>query len=311
MGLKQFGRWLILGLVLAFLGKTLLDRSAQVATLTLTATGWGWLAIALGLTAAAHLWSAVVWGWLLRAFGQSAPIGWVLRAYLVTNVAKYLPGNVWHFYGRMRAAGAIGVPWPAAAASVLLEPLLMAAGALLLGVLASDRAWWALQSLLAIGVLAGVHPLVLNPVLRRLGKSKLKADPDRPPAQLDHYPIAPLLGEFGFLLWRGAGFLAAVAAFSAIDPADLPRLTSGFGLAWLVGLVVPGAPGGVGLFEAVAIALLGPVVEPAALLASVACYRLISVLAEAGLGGLAWLSDRTILATLSAPTDSVPTDRPD
>ncbi len=292
VSLKGLGRWLILGLVLAFLLKTLHDRASEVATLTLTAMGWGWLAIALGLTAAAHLWSAVVWGWLLQAFGRSAPWGWVLRTYLVTNVAKYLPGNVWHFYGRIQAAGRVGVPWPAAAASVLLEPLLMAAGALLLGVLASDRAWWWLQAALAIGVLVGVHPRVINPVLQRLGRKKLQTDATHQPAQLQRYPIGPLLGETGFLLWRGAGFLAALAAFSSIDPLDLPRLASGFGLAWLLGLVVPGAPGGVGVFEAAAIALLGPVVNPAALLASVACYRLISVLAETGLGGVAWWFDR-------------------
>lgn len=289
--MKKFGRWLVLGLVLAFLLKTLLDRAAEVATLRLTIQGWGWLALSLGLTAAAHLWSAVVWGWLLQAFGRSAPRGWVLRTYLVTNVAKYLPGNVWHFYGRIRAAGRVGVAWPVAAASVLLEPLLMAVAALLLGVLASDRAWWGVQLALAIGVLAAVHPRILNPLLQRLGRRKLQttdSNPHHQPAQLSQYPIGPLLGETGFLLWRGAGFLAALAAFSAINPLDLPRLASGFGLAWLLGLVVPGAPGGVGVFEAAAIALLGSIVNPAALLASVASYRLVSVLAETGLGGLAW-----------------------
>jgi uncharacterized membrane protein YbhN (UPF0104 family) len=49
-----------------------------------------------------------------------------------------------------------------------------------------------------------------------------------------------------------------------------------------LGLVVPGAPGGLGIFEATAIAALNPTEFPPGLvLAIVAVYRLISVLAEA------------------------------
>ena len=106
---------------------------------------------------------------------------------------------------------------------------------------------------------------------------------------MKRYPTLPFLGEGGFLLLRGAGFLCVVAAFDANALIHWPQLLSGFGLSWLVGLVVPGAPGGVGVFEATALGLLGKLVSPGALLAGVACYRLVSVIAEAGLAAIAYL----------------------
>ena len=72
-----------------------------------------------------------------------------------------------------------------------------------------------------------------------------------------------------------------------------------FSIAWLLGLVVPGAPGGIGVFEAVAIALLGNQLPTGLLISSVALYRLISTLAEALGAGLIWLEDR--IADLMVP----------
>ncbi len=299
--LKPLLRWGILGAVFLFLGKTLYDRAADVAELTFTGETWGWLAASLGVTSLAHLWSGWVWSWILREFGQPAPFFPVMQVYLQTNIAKYLPGNVWHFYGRIRAAHRWGMSWAGAAATVVLEPLLMAAAALLLGTIAAPQSNWWIQGAIAAAVLIGVHPKFLNPILKKLGRSKLKSsptdadtNPGEVPTQLTtagmkRYPTLPFLGEGGFLLWRGAGFLCVVAAFDDAALVHWPQLLSGFGLAWLVGLVVPGAPGGVGVFEATALGLLGRLVAPGALLAGVACYRLVSVVAEAGLAAIAYI----------------------
>jgi uncharacterized membrane protein YbhN (UPF0104 family) len=140
--------------------------------------------------------------------------------------------------------------------------------------------------------LIGVHPRILNPILTFLSKKKTKGeltDKDQASAQLKRYPLKPLLGEMGFLLIRGLGFLFALRALSAIEMAQVPQLLSAFSFAWLLGLVIPGAPGGLGVFEATAIALLDGVYAPAILISGVALYRVISVLAEAISALLAWL----------------------
>jgi uncharacterized membrane protein YbhN (UPF0104 family) len=294
--LKPHLRWLWVGAAIFFLLATLRDRAAEVAQLRLAAAGWRWLAAGLGLTAAAHLWAGWVWGWLLGEFGRPAPVAWVFRVYLQTNIAKYLPGNVWHFYGRIEAARSRGYPWGIAALSVLLEPLLMAVGALLLGLAAGlgDRGW--LQGAIAIAILGLIHPKILNPIVQRLGRSKLHADGEAPFA-IARYPWRPFLGECGFLILRGAGFLACLGALSAIAPGQILPTLSAFGLAWLAGLVVPGAPGGIGVFEATAIALLDGQISPAILLGTVVIYRFISILIEATLAAIAWAWSRRVSPT--------------
>jgi hypothetical protein len=76
-----------------------------------------------------------VWGWILKEFNQPVKAPWAIRVFLKTNIAKYLPGNVWHFYGRVWAARKAGISLEAAILSVVLEPLLMAASALLIALI--------------------------------------------------------------------------------------------------------------------------------------------------------------------------------
>jgi uncharacterized membrane protein YbhN (UPF0104 family) len=71
-------------------------------------------------------------------------------------------------------------------------------------------------------------------------------------------------------------------------------LLSAFNLAWLSPIVLPAAPGGIGVFEATAIALLNQPFSTGVVLSVVALYRLISILAEATGAGLASLHEGRI-----------------
>lgn len=299
---KPFLRWVVLGGTLFFLGKVLKDHWQQVATVRVSGMGWTLLAIALLVTLVAHITAGWVWGQILVELKQPMSRFWAVQVYLLTNIAKYLPGNVWHLYGRVMAAKEAGTRLDVATLSVLLEPLLMAAAALLVALLGSQQVlasygWLGVtfQAIGLIGVLLGVHPKVLNPLLHYLGKAKQKVTGSRPDAatfQLTAYPVVPFLGELGFLGLRGAGFLVTFGAFSPIAPGQIPLLMSAFALAWLLGFIIPGAPGGLGVFEATAIALLGSTFPAGIVLTVVAVYRLISVLAEALGAGLAWVWQR-------------------
>lgn len=299
--LKPYLRWVILGATLLFLAKTLKDHWTEVAAIRIDGAGWACLTIALGVTLLAHTCAGWVWSWILQDFKQPIQGAWAIQAYLKTNIAKYLPGNVWHYYGRITAATGAGASLGAATISVLLEPLLMAASALLVTLVGSlqlggnlGMGVQGLQLLGLIGVLLTIHPRVLNPVVHYLEKAKQKATRAEAtaPFKITHYPLFPLLGELGFLLLRGTGFVMTFLALTSIAPDQLPLVFSGFSLAWLLGLVVPGAPGGVGVFEATAVALLDQLATPGILISVVALYRLISVLAEVAGAGLASLDER-------------------
>jgi hypothetical protein len=69
---------------------------------------------------------------------------------------------------------------------------------------------------------------------------------------------------------------------------------SAFALAWTVGLVVPAAPGGLGVFEAVLLFRMGTIVPEAPLLAVALSYRLLVTLADliaaAAVKGDSWMA---------------------
>lgn len=296
---KPYLRWVILGGTLFFVLKAFKDHWREVTAVRIDSQGWLMLAIALIVTLLAHIWSAWVWTWILKAFKQSVGGWWAIRVYLITNIAKYLPGNVGHFYGRILAVSKAGSTLGAASLSVLLEPLLMAAAALLVALTSSGLGWieaasdpwsWRIQILCLAVVLLGIHPRILNPVMHFL--SRLKANTaDTAAVNIEQYPLLPLLGELGFLVLRGTGFLFAWTALMSVNIGQIPSLLSTFSFAWLLGMVVPGAPGGMGVFEAMAIALLDEQHFPAGIiLSTIALFRLISISAEVVAAGLAWLS---------------------
>lgn len=296
--LKPYLRWLILGGTLFFILKSFKDNWSEVATVRIDSLGWLRLTASLFITMSSHLWAAWVWGWLLKIFKQSVSWQWVFRVYLSTNMAKYLPGNVWHFYGRITALTKIGGSVGVASLSVLLEPLLMASAALSIALISGSLAWleisrdsWLLVIAFVglVAVFFGIQPAVLNPIIQRLGSSKNNGHP----IEIKEYPLFPLLGELGFVSLRTIGFLLAWIALIEIIPSQIVLLISAFSFAWLLGLVVPGAPGGMGVFEATLIAVLGDEKFPiAVVLTVVALFRIISILAELIPAVLAWVMSK-------------------
>ena len=298
---KRTLRWLLFGGILFFLAKTLKDHWQEVRALHMDGATWALLTIALGITLIAHVWSGWVWHWILRTIDQPRDGRWSAVVYLKTNIAKYLPGNVWHFYGRVRALQATGSSTGAAIVGVVLEPILMAAAALGLAAICFSitvvNDWRLLVPCVGalVAMLVAIHPRFLNPILRKLGIAKAQAQGlavITSTLRLQCYPWRSLMGELGFVALRGLGFMMTMVALQALEPSQFFPVLGAFSLAWLLGLLVPGAPGGVGVFEAVAIALLGSQIPSGLLISSVALYRLISTLAEALGAGLIWVEER-------------------
>jgi glycosyltransferase 2 family protein len=295
--MKKYLRWVCITAILWFLGQAIWRNWQTVAAVRITSAGWGWLGGALTISLGAHMVAGGVWAEILRTLGHAVPASWGIRTYLTTNLAKYLPGNVWHFYGRFNACKTRSIPSGASLLSILLEPLLMLAAALLIAIgltpwnQAQTAPLW-VQLLAVLGlttVLLSLTPKILNQGLRKIGgakRQKLAIAPQEIP-QIQTYPLKPLLGELLFLGLRGAGFIFTWQSIHNLLPHQLPSLYSGFSLAWLIGLVIPGLPGGIGVFEAVILALLGKHLAAGELLVIVGLYRLVNTLAEAIGAGLA------------------------
>jgi hypothetical protein len=302
--MKKIFRWLILGGTLFFLLKALKDNWLGVSAIRISANGWLILVAATVITLLAHIWAGWIWTWVLKELNQSVSAIEFIQVYLKTNIAKYLPGNVWHYYGRIMAAKNANVPTNIATLSVLLEPLLMLAAALIIIVLfGSELVVNNLkfnliipQFLSLIIVLSILHPRFLNPAIKLLDRWKnKKSDGENQLINsfiIKRYPVKPLLGELVFLGLRCAGFILTMLALTSLTWAQIPFLVGAFSCAWVLGLVVPGAPGGLGVFETTAMLLLQYHFPAALVISAIALYRLISILAETVGAALASLFER-------------------
>lgn len=302
--IKQVLRWLLVGGTLFFLASALKNNWEEVAAIRIDGAGWAILATATGVTLLAHIWAGWVWTWILKDFNQSTSSIRLIQAYLKTNIAKYLPGNVGHYIGRIMAAKELRVSTSAATISVLLEPLLMAAAALIIVLLCSQFINES-SIVLLIGQIIGLvvalcllHPLFLNPVIRFVHRMKNKKSKTGNVSSfslsLTRYPLISLLGELGFLVLRACGFILTLYAISSINFSQLPLILGAFSFAWMLGLVIPGAPGGLGIFEATAIGLLQQFFPVALIISASVLYRLISIVAEAVAASLAWFDERLL-----------------
>ncbi len=285
---------------LGFIAWALAGHVAGLRELTITARGWWWLLLGLSLSWLSLVVNGLAWRVLVNWLGHGVDEVALVPLHLRTNLLKYLPGGIWHFVDRLRTLQPrIGAN--RALVSVLLEPLVMAVAALLWVPLGGWQSGLALLCLLPLLVLM---PRWREPLLIRLEQAKwkqLNRAQNEPLAPLDStqlgsgrggYPWSPLVMEMVFVLCRFAGFWCCVQSFGVGDGHPMGVWLSGFALAWTVGLVVPAAPGGLGVFETVLLLRLHGVVAEAPLLAIALSYRLVVTLADVVAAGAVVLDQR-------------------
>ena len=228
---------------------------------------------------------------LVQATGHRAAASEGLIVWGQANLAKYLPGNILHFAGRQVLGARYGWPQGKIAAASLLEiGLFVLLPALIAGVALAttgDLGHLGHASWLGLVVVAAVLGLAVMLLGRRLA-SLLPGPLARLIARLElPRPRALLPALLYFLLffigmsllaWWLYGLVAGTAAV-----ADLPLLTGVFLASWLLGFVIPGAPGGIGVREGTFALLGGALLGEADSLVIVALLLRLVTLAGEGL----------------------------
>ena len=275
---------------LACLGEALYRHWQAVSAIQITPASWACLAMATGVTLFAVIWTGWVWGWILRDLGHPVSLIWAAQVHLKTNIAKYLPSNLVHFYGRTLGATDIGVPLGPAFLSVILDTMLMAAAGLIVALLSVPRQGLLSAGLGLVTMLVVLHPSILGRIINLLGQRLKRQQPEQEMLQmpLKRYPLRPLLGELGFVLLKGLGFVLVVVALTPIQLQMVPSLISIYSTGWLLGFVTPGVPGGLGIVELTVSTLLSrpgvltseQVLPFGLALAAVGVHRLCNTLAE-------------------------------
>ncbi len=270
---RQLGRWLgwlLVGLSLWFVGARLwqaapwaLIRTRLEPLLLVTTSG----ALVYGL--AGFLLSAA-WRQILAAGHPPGPAAGYHAIYGRSQIAKYLPGNCFHFVGRQVLGDALAHSQAALALASLIETalLIVLAASLALPLARGRIGAWSL-ALPAGGLLL----LALTAAAPRLLGGRIG-----PTATTDRI-VGPLLRAValqaaffavaGGVLWR----LAAALGGPGLGPL---ASISALALAWVAGFIVPGASAGFGVREAVLILTLEGVLGVEASAAVALTLRLVT-----------------------------------
>lgn len=189
--------------------------------------------------------------------------------YSMSQLAKYLPGGVWHYVGRAGYYAASGLNAGQVTRAMVVDNLWLVTSACFTGGIAFAL-YAADERAIFAPVLFGLWVILLLVMTRW-----------RVPDASWHVVGRALLLQAA--IWTLLG-----AALWALIPLNTPRFgllaIGAFGLSWAIGYVTIFAPSGLGVREAVLAALLGLVMSPAAALVYAALNRIVWVLTELLLG---------------------------
>ena len=234
--------------------------------------------------------NAYAWKYIVKWFGEEFNNNNLVSFYVLTNVLKYVPGGIWHFVERFNFIKRISNP-QIALYSTLIEPYFMLSGSFLLaslGVIFSPLYFFLILPLLFL------NRKLIYLVLKKLGSLKGKVFEVLRLANskdqfgriniISFFPLRALFLEIGFVLSKFIGFYICLNTFYTNNNLNIIYLLAVFSLSWSIGLVVPTAPGGVGVFEAFLLFFVGRIIPQNLILVSLIDFRIISTSADLLLG---------------------------
>ncbi len=231
--------------------------------------------------------NAYAWKYIVKWFGKDFRSNYLVSFYVLTNILKYVPGGIWHFVERFNFIKKISNP-QIALYSTLIEPYFMLSGSFLLaslGLIFSPFYFFLIFPLiflnrkfifLILKILGSLKGKVFE--VLRLPNSKDKFE--KRINIISFFPIKALLLEIGFVLTKFIGFYICLNTFYESNTLNIIFLLVIFSLSWSLGLVVPAAPGGVGVFEACLLLFVGKIIPQNIIFISLVYFRIISTSAD-------------------------------
>ena len=278
-------KFLITLICLVFIGTSIYGNFDSLTNQKINIEEILWLLASTFFSLLSVIINAYSWKLLINSIGCDSNSLNIIKIFLNTNIYKYLPGGIWHFVSRYNILR-LKFSTEKSIESILLEPLLMLVAGLVfipLGDLSIYIFILCWSSTLVF--LTGFRKFIIKKlklmkatIFTNNDKLKLKnlVDVNKNFSTKIVYPYKALFVEIIFILFRFFGFLCCLNAFSIGSLISQGELISSFSLAWIIGLVVPAAPGGLGVFESVILFELGSKLPEAPLLASLLFYRLVA-----------------------------------
>ena len=228
--------------------------------------------------------SAVNWFLLLRVAGVGPRFGDTLFIFLTSQFAKYLPGNVAQHLGRIALAKTYGYEVPRVLFSMVAETTLAIQGTMLFSLLALWLTGGPSVGLERLGggpALAGLAAVttVVALIATAWWKRKYQVVATLRGPKLLLVSGVVCLNVVGLFV-LGVGTMVLAVAIFGVSGRDVFFFGAVTALSWLAGFLAPGAPAGLGVREAVMIALLDPAIGARGALGVALTFRAVSVITD-------------------------------
>tara|TARA_B100001115_G_scaffold88777_1_gene65343 strand:- start:280 stop:1188 length:909 start_codon:yes stop_codon:yes gene_type:complete len=231
--------------------------------------------------------NGLAWKNIIIWFGQSLKNNNLISFYILTNSLKYVPGGVWHFVerftflkGKLNEKLAFYVN--------IIEPYFMLSASLLLtslGVIYNP--FFLLFLLPSIFLHRDLIYIIIiklqsfkNKSIRLFKINYTKKQFDEKIKIKSIFPLKILSIEILFILFKFFGFIFCFYIFNDLSNIDYIFIFTIFCLSWSIGLIVPAAPGGIGVFESCFLFLMGDDYSQSSLIMSLIIFRFVSSSAD-------------------------------
>lgn len=245
---------------------------------------WALLAlIGLELT---WLFELDAWRMILRGLG--APLAYRTAApiWFLSNIVRYIPGNIWQFLGMAELAHEAGAPRLTTLTSIILHQAISTAAGVAFAAayfaLFDDGEW--LRYLRPALLIAPLGLLLLQPrllegalnwLLRRLGRPAIRVS-------LTGRQIVLLVGRYlGVWTMMGLSFAALTRGLAPLDWPAAAYLVAAWAAAYVIGYLTLLTPAGLGVREGALVLFLLPIMPAGAAAVVAIVARLWMVVGEA------------------------------
>ena len=263
-------------------------------------TGMAIFAVVASILITAVNTATIAINWRLLLKDQDVHVDYlhVWQMVAIAQIGKYMPGNVGHFAGRGVLGKEQGVPLGVTMATTSIETLwnlivgmgltllALAMGVSGFGEIFQDSVFQT-EMLVALLVVSVISPtigiLFANRFLPGLSKKLGGGNLLNPPKITTSIAVGGFI-LFNLIILGWALKLQAEYLFNAPGGTAFQFMLL-FSVAWIVGYVVPGSPGGMGVREAMMVALFTPIIGAGPTLGISVTMRVTSIMGD----GLAFL----------------------
>lgn len=251
---------------------------------------------ATALYISTFLCASASWHYSIRLCAERLSYRACLHITMVAQFAKFLPGNVGQHIGRVLLAVRFGLSKGTAVSSVVIDMGLLLVAASVLSLLNAglvvglvERYWQGTSGTAFVFVITGSIVVTtialgvvvrLRPALLRGLRTEVTRARQRGFRILLESALKAVGSHCASFVIGTAAIVCIVAAGDGETSVAFHHILGAYALAWMAGFVIPGAPAGIGIREAVLVVTLAPFTGEASATIATALFRVVTTVGD-------------------------------